>query len=61
MTIKRELTALQKDITAIGKKLDNLLKAVEKNETKPTKASNPKAAKPNLLKRHQKHPQKRKL
>ncbi len=44
MTIKKELTALQKDITAIGKKLEKLLKAVEKSEkAKVTKASKPKA------------------
>jgi hypothetical protein len=45
MTIKNELTAMKKDITAIGKKLENLLKAVEKSETKPTKASKAKAVK----------------
>jgi len=45
MTIKIELAALKKDFTAIGKKLDNLLKAVEKSETKVTKASKPKAVK----------------
>ena len=42
MMIKKELTALQKDITAIGKRLEKLIKAVE---TKPTKASKPKAVK----------------
>ena len=43
MTIKKELTAMKKDITAIGKKLEQLLKAVEKSETKVTKASKAKA------------------
>ena len=32
MTMKKELTALKKDFAAIGKKLDSLLKAVEKSE-----------------------------
>ncbi len=46
MTIKKELTALQKDVTAIGKRLEKLIKAVEKSEkAKPTKASQPKAVK----------------
>jgi hypothetical protein len=46
MTIKKELTALQKDITAIGKRLEKLLKEVEKSEkAKPTKASKAKAVK----------------
>ena len=45
MTIKRELTALKKDITANGKKLDNLIKAVGKSEKgTPAKASKAKAA-----------------
>ena len=39
MTIKRELTAVQKKITAIKLKVDNLIAAVEKAETKPTKAA----------------------
>ena len=34
MTIKKDLTALKKDIAAISKKLDNLLKTVEKSKTK---------------------------
>ena len=45
MTIKKELTAMTKDITAIGKKLDTLLKAVEKSKTTVTKASKAKAVK----------------
>jgi hypothetical protein len=45
MTIKKELTAMTKDITAIGKKLEKLLKEVEKSETTVTKASKAKAVK----------------
>ena len=44
MTIKKELTALQKDFTAIGKRLEKLITAVEKSEkTMVTKASKAKA------------------
>ena len=32
MTIKKELTAMKKDLTAIGRKFEKLLKAVEKSE-----------------------------
>ena len=60
MTIKKELTALQKDITAIGKKLDTLLKAVEKSETKPTKASKAKSVKAKPAKKAPKSPAKKK-
>ena len=56
MTIKKELTALKKDITTIGKKLDNLLMAVEKSETKPTKASKAKAVKAKPVKKAPKAP-----
>ena len=46
MTIKKELAALQKEITAIGKKLEKLIKAVEKSEkAQVTKASKAKAVK----------------
>ena len=46
MTVKTELTAMKKDLTAISKKLDNLIKAVEKSEkATATKASNAKAVK----------------
>ena len=46
MTVKKELTALKKDFAAIGKKLDSLLKAVEKSEkAKVAKVSKAKAAK----------------
>jgi hypothetical protein len=61
MTIKKELTALQKDITAIGKKLEKLLKEVEKSEkAKPTKASKPKAVKAKSAKKAPKTPTKKK-
>ena len=39
MTIKNDLMTLKKDITAIGKKLEMFLKAVEKSETKVVKIS----------------------
>ncbi len=45
MTIKRELTAVQKKLTTIKLKVDNLIAAVEKIETKPTKAPKAKAVK----------------
>jgi len=38
MTMKKELTAVQKKITSIKLKVDNLIEAVEKGDTKPTKA-----------------------
>ena len=38
MTIKRELTAVQKKLTTIKLKVDKLIATVEKSETKPTKA-----------------------
>jgi hypothetical protein len=60
MTIKTELTAMKKNFTAIGKKLDNLLKAVEKSETKPTKVSKPKAVKATPAKKAPKAPVKKK-
>ncbi len=61
MTIKKELTALQKDITAIGKKLEKLIKAVEKNEkAKVTKASKAKAVKAKPAKKAPKAPAKKK-
>ena len=46
MTTQKDLLALRKDIAAIGKKIDSLLKADEPGKTKPTKASKPKAKKP---------------
>ena len=43
--MKKELSAMKNDLTAISKKLETLIKAVEKSEAKPTKASKPKAVK----------------
>ena len=60
MTIKKELTIMKKNITAIGKKLEKLLKAVEKSETKPTKASKAKAVKAKPAKKAPKSPAKKK-
>ena len=60
MTIQKELTAIKKDITVIGKKLDQLLKAVEKSETKITKASKAKAVKAKSVKKAPKAPAKKK-
>ena len=46
MVIKKELTALQKDITDIGKRVEKLLKAIEKSgKTKVVKAPKAKPAK----------------
>ena len=45
MTTKKELVALQNDIKAIGKKLEALLKAVEKSGSKVAKAPKAKANK----------------
>lgn len=45
MTIKKDLMALKKDITAIGKKMEKLVMAYEKSETKVTRVSKPKAVK----------------
>ena len=60
MTIKKELLALKKDIMAIGKKLDILLKSAEKNETKSPKASKPKAIKAKPAQKAAKAPAKKK-
>jgi hypothetical protein len=61
MTIKTELTAMKRDLTAIGKKLDNLLKAVEKSEKATvTKVSKPKAVKATPAKKAPKAPVKKK-
>ena len=51
---------MKKDITAIGKKLEQLLKAVEKSETKVTKASKARAAKAKSIKKTPKAPAKKK-
>ena len=60
MTMKTELTAMQKDLTAIGQKLETLIKAVEKSETKPTKASKENAVKATPAKKAPKAPAKKK-
>jgi cell division protein FtsN len=60
MTIKKELTIMKKDITAIGKKLEKLLKEVEKSETKPTKPSKAKSVKAKPTKKAPKAPAKKK-
>jgi hypothetical protein len=60
MTMKNELTAMKKDLTAIGQKLETLIKAVEKSETKPTKVSNAKAVKATSAKKAPKAPVKKK-
>ena len=43
MTIQTELTAVQKKLTTIKLKVDKLIAAVEKSDTKPTKESKAKA------------------
>ena len=61
MTIKKELTALQKDVTAIGKRLEKLIKAVEKSEkAKVTKVSKAKSVKAKPAKKAPKAPVKKK-
>jgi hypothetical protein len=46
MTIKKELMALKKDITAMGKKMEKLITAFEKSEKATvTRPSKPKAVK----------------
>jgi hypothetical protein len=60
MTMKNELTAMKKDLTTIGQKLETLIKAVEKSETKPTKVSNAKAVKATSAKKAPKAPVKKK-
>jgi hypothetical protein len=59
--MKKELTAMKKDLTANSKKLDNLIKAVEKSETKVTKASKAKAVKATPAKKAPKTPAKKKV
>ncbi len=51
---------MQKDITAIAKKLEKLLTAVEKSKTKVTKASKAKAVKATPAKKTPKAPAKKK-
>jgi hypothetical protein len=60
MTIKKELTAMKRDITAIGNKLEKLIKAVEKSKTKITKPSKAKAVKAKPAKKAPKAPAKKK-
>ena len=60
MTIKNELTAMKKDITAVGQKLEKLIKAVEKSKTKVTKPSKAKAVKAKPAKKAPKAPAKKK-
>ncbi len=60
MTIKKELTAMKRDITAIGNKLEKLIKAVEKSKTKVTKPSKAKAVKAKPAKKAPKAPAKKK-
>ena len=57
MTTKKELTAMKKDITAIGKKLEKLITAFEKSEkATSTKASRAKAVKASPAKKTKKPP-----
>ena len=48
MIFKKDLTALKKNISTIGKKVDNLLTAFEKEQTKAPKPSKSKAVKAKL-------------
>jgi len=57
MATKKELNALKKEIKALERKLDKLLKAVE---TKPTKVSKPKAVKAKPAQKATKAPAKKK-
>jgi len=60
MTMKTDLMGLKKDLTAICKKLDKLITAVEKSETKVAKASKAKAVKAIPAKKAPKAPAKKK-
>jgi hypothetical protein len=61
MTTKKELTAMKKDLTAIGKKLEKLITAVEKSEKAiSAKASKAKAVKAQPAKKTTKAPEKKK-
>ena len=61
MIFEKDLMALKKDITAIGKKVENLLKEFEKSgKTKLTKASKAKAVKAKPTKKAPKAPVKKK-
>ena len=61
MTMKKELTAMKKDLTAIGQKLEKLIKAVEKSDTTPIKATKVKAVKAKSAKMAPKAPVKKKV
>ena len=50
MTIKRELTALQKKITAIGQKMEKVLSEIENAQAKVAQPSKPKDAKAKAVK-----------
>jgi hypothetical protein len=52
--MKKELTAVQKKLTAIKLKVDNLIAAVEKSETKVAKPSKAKAVKAQPVKKAKK-------
>ena len=61
MTMKTELTAMKKDLTAIGQKLETLIKAVEKSgKATATKAPKAKAVKATPAKKAPKAPAKKK-
>ena len=58
--MKKELTAVQKKLTAIRLKIDNLITAVEKSEIKVTKPPKAKAVKATPAKKTPKAPAKKK-
>jgi len=61
LTIKKELMTMKKEITAIGKKLEQLITALEKSEKSThTKASKAKAVKAKSVKNPAKTPIKKK-
>ena len=61
MTMKTELTAMQKDLTGISKKLEKLITAVEKSgKATATKASKAKAVKVTPAKKAPRAPAKKK-
>ena len=60
MTSQKQLAAVQKKLTAIKLKVDNLIEAVEKSETKVAKPSKAKAVKAQPAKKAAKAPVKEK-
>ena len=60
MTTQKQLAAVQKKLTAIKLKVDNLMEAVEKAETKVAKPSKAKAVKAKPAKKALKAPAKKK-